>query len=295
MAKICTETGMQRLHARADENMSGELNAIRHTPKARQGCLVGLSSHYKAKALLAWFQDKDLLQLKQDAYTSAKLSRMTYQRGTGIWTGAFSHFMPLVSDNEALIDWHSQYISPLYRVTGGKAVRNRVGCPEYHAFQALLALQGKWDLLGKRAEYILANPPGKKMLKYQLDQEFYLALAKGDTIAMEQALATLTGPKAKIRNFDGALGLTEHLMSLFGFIYAKMAWRAGYEVQVDSPYLPMEWLPTTPLAEYTQAHDFLAEFDIYQPFEDADCVHQSPVLDKHQAIDIKLGSESVSR
>ncbi|WP_394393522.1 hypothetical protein [Shewanella woodyi] len=87
--------------------------------------------------------------------------------------------------------------------------------------QAILAMQGKWELLGERAEYILANPPGKRMAKYQIDQEFYLALAKGDVPAMEQALHTLTVTKTKIRNFDGALGLTEHLMSMFGFIYAK--------------------------------------------------------------------------
>lgn len=72
--------------------------------------------------------------------------------------------MALISDHEPLISWHSQFISPLYRVTSGKSVRNRVGCPEYHAFQAILALQGKWDFLGERAEYILANKTGHPTL-----------------------------------------------------------------------------------------------------------------------------------
>ncbi|MCS6158921.1 immunity 49 family protein [Shewanella baltica] len=289
MAKICFETGIDRLNWTVEPGIDDALEFILTNTGSRQGCLLELKSYYYAKSLLSWFKDGDLEQLRQHAYTSAKLYRLYYQRANSVWQGAFCHFMALISDHEPLINWHSQFISPLYRVTGGKAVRNRVGCPEYHAFQAILALQGKWDLLGERAEYILANPPGQKMAKYQIDQEFYLALAKGDVPAMEQVLNSLTGPKAKVRNFDGALGLTEHLMSLFGFIYAKMAWRAGYQVQVDSPYLPMEWLPISPLTTYRDEYDFLADFDLFQLFTN-EMAPFSPVSEVDKRVDVTVGS-----
>ncbi|ACA87201.1 Imm49 family immunity protein [Shewanella woodyi] len=291
MAKICPEIGLERLKGiGCSSHFIGQaVHAIETNTGSKQGCLLTLSDYSSAKSLLSWFQDGDLLQLRQHAYTAAKLERMYYQGASGEWQGAFCHFMALVSDYEPLINWQSQFISPLYRVTGGKAVRNRVGCPEYHAFQAILAMQSKWELLGERAEYILAHPPGKKMAKYQIDQEFYLALAKGDVSAMEQALHTLTVTKAKIRNFDGALGLTEHLMSMFGFIYAKIAWRAGYQVQVDSPYLPMEWLPVTPLAEYEEEYDFSADFELFQPFTN-NYESLSPVTELSRRVDVTDGS-----
>jgi hypothetical protein len=293
VSKIDFETGFMRLNREAGLDIEPALNFITTNTGSRQGCLLALESHYYARSLLSWFKEGDLQQLRQHAYTSAKLGRLYNQRSNSVWQGAFCHFMALVSDNEALVDWYSQFISPLYRVTGGKAVRNRVGCPEYHAFQAILALQGKWDLLGERAEYILANPPGKKMAKYQIDQEFYLALAKGDVPAMEQALHTLTVTKAKIRNFDRALGLTEHLISMFGFIYAKIAWRAGYQVQVDSPYLPMEWLPISPLSRYHEEYDFLADFELFTPFTN-EMAALSPVAELNSRVDVTIGSSPQS-
>ncbi|WP_281214070.1 Imm49 family immunity protein [Shewanella insulae] len=126
------------------------------------------------------------------------------------------------------------------------------------------------------------------MARYQIDQEFYLALAKGDMVGMEQALHTLTVPLAKFRNFDGALVLTQHLMSMFGYIYAKIAWRAGYQVQVDSPYLPMEWLALEGLPHYEEL-DITQGFDLFQPF-DEEYAALSPVADPIQRFDVTLGS-----
>ena len=40
-------------------------------------------------------------------------------------------------------------------------------------------------------------------------------------------------------------------------IYAKIAWRSGYEVEVDLPCIPKEWLPVTPLDNYDEHYDFL--------------------------------------
>ena len=39
--------------------------------------------------------------------------------------------------------------------------------------------------------------------------------------------------------------------------YAKLAWRHGLEVEVDSPLVPRELLPVQPLSHYEDAYDFL--------------------------------------
>lgn len=286
MPVIKLNEGLERLKFRANEDISNKLHYIRTNTGSPYNCLSGLSSFCKAKALLSWYQDNDLKQFQQHAYVSSKVKRMYLQYTPDDWIGAYGHFMALASNNPELIHWFSQCTLDNLSTYQKTIHRNNVGSPIYHAFQAILALQGKWQLLGERAEYILANPPGKKMLKYQLDQRFYLALAQGDVTVMEQVLSEFTSPKvAKVRNFEQAFGLTEHLLSTFAFIYAKIAWLHGYQVQVDSSLLPMEWLPMTPLVKYKDEFDFMAEYDIFKPFS-GEFKSRSPVPKGQKMIDI---------
>jgi hypothetical protein len=59
------------------------------------------------------------------------------------------------------------------------------------------------------------------------------------------------------KNFE--TGYTEELISTMPVIYAKIAWYHGHEVRVDSPYVPVAWLPMTPLPAYEDRYDFLAK------------------------------------
>jgi hypothetical protein len=52
-------------------------------------------------------------------------------------------------------------------------------------------------------------------------------------------------------------GYAADLISTAAVIYAKIAWHHGYEVRVDSPYIPPEWLPTEPLERYDDHYGFL--------------------------------------
>ncbi|MDY7552405.1 Imm49 family immunity protein [Pseudomonas sp. FG1] len=90
-----------------------------------------------------------------------------------------------------------------------------------------------------------------------LDNEFFIALAEGDKSKMESVLRELTTPVSIKRRFDSENGYSEGLISTFGVIYAKIAWRHGYEVVVDTPYIPSEWLPVKPLAHYDAHYEFL--------------------------------------
>ncbi len=299
MPKIDFQIGISLLDARANASLANELNHLRQGTGSRRGCLHNIQSVFEGKALLSWFSDKDLTLMRRHAYSCAMLERERYQFAPDGWVGAFGLLMPLMSNHPELIHWHSQYVAPVWSDKPKRNARNRVNAPEYHAFQAHLALQGKFDLLGERAEYILANPPSSKsMHKYQEDHRFYLALAKGDMTEMEQVLYELTGPRAKVRNFDQALTLTAHLLSCWGFIYAKLAWLNGFEVQVDTPYMPMEWMPMTPLTEYqtqysqeyNEPFDFIDSVEIFEPFADK-LAYLSPVPIGQTPFDITQGSQ----
>lgn len=52
-------------------------------------------------------------------------------------------------------------------------------------------------------------------------------------------------------------GYAADLISTEAVIYAKIAWFHGYEVRVDSPYIPTEWLSVEPLAKYNCSYSFL--------------------------------------
>jgi len=83
---------------------------------------------------------------------------------------------------------------------------------------------------------------------------------------MEAVLNELTSPKvARVRNFEPAFGLTENLIATHATIYAKIAWRHGYEVEVDSPWVPKEWLPIAPVASYEDPWPFMQSFDSISP------------------------------
>ncbi|MFP3565314.1 Imm49 family immunity protein [Paraburkholderia sp. SIMBA_030] len=104
------------------------------------------------------------------------------------------------------------------------------------------------------------------MKKYEIDHRFYLALSRKDVPGMEAVLQELTSPKvSKVRNVEQAFGFTEKLIATHAVIYAKIAWRHGFQVNVDTPWIPQEWLPITPLADYVDPYDFMSRVEISGP------------------------------
>ncbi|CAG2271366.1 hypothetical protein BCCR75502_01618 [Burkholderia sola] len=80
---------------------------------------------------------------------------------------------------------------------------------------------------------------------------------------MEATLQELTSPKvAKVRNAEHAFGFTEKLIGTHAVIYAKIAWRHGLRVRVDTPWIPEEWLPIEPLDNYLDPYEFMGNFKV---------------------------------
>lgn len=263
------EKGIKHLGNRWDPEAVEFLN---ENLGSRLGCLNVLFSDSKSQSLRSWFALDNLEDHKQWAYVAAKIQRMIFQAEPWRWLPAFAHLFPLLSDNENVINWYSRHRLPFFvedEERGNEAVnKDDVNRVAFHSYQLHLALLGKWGELHERCEKILSAPETPEGKDFLIDHRFYLALAEGNKPAMEVALNRLTSPDlARIRNFGVAFGLTENLIATHATIYAKVAWRSGYEVEIDSPWVPREWLPVKPLNNYDEPWPFLQDFDVWQPFE----------------------------
>lgn len=87
------------------------------------------------------------------------------------------------------------------------------------------------------------------------DYEFYKSLNSGDKSKMEEVLEKLLSPKIHKKRNDNPI-LNQYI-SLPALGYAKLAWRKGIEVEVNSPLVPKELLPIQPLEKYEIPYDFL--------------------------------------
>lgn len=247
---------------------SSTLQLLRSGQGSKPGCAMMMESTYRYKALQAMFLQQDPALFRQYTYTSALFRIMKAQQQPAQFDGMCALFAAVVCDDAELYHWHSQHVLPSFStIPKQKWIdRNRVGSREFQTFQLHLAMQQKFELLAERAEYILAHPPGKNMLKYQVDNQFFLGLARGDVALMTEALTLLCSPKFAARRFHADGIICNYLLSPFGLMYGKMAWRAGYQLDIDSPLYPTELVAVAPLPQYQRSYDVLETLDIYQPF-----------------------------
>ncbi|MET3495130.1 Imm49 family immunity protein [Variovorax boronicumulans] len=226
---------------------------------SRDGCIQALESLHRARAIVAWFGNGRLDAFKQESYVASKLMYIRQKEGNELGVmREQEYFHCLMSDCLPLID-RFMSLEPLSDYTW-KRVRN----PQEHVFrhyQMTLALRGDWTELARRAqEQLDAEPKGLK--RFMVDQRFYLALARGDKPGMETALAELTSSKvAKVRNDQLEFGFTHFFIGTHATMYAKIAWRAGYEVNVETPLIPKEWLPVEPPSRYEDPYPFMQAYD----------------------------------
>ncbi|WP_093339581.1 Imm49 family immunity protein [Variovorax sp. PDC80] len=229
----------------------------------RDGCMRHLESIHTARAMVDWFGGHDIFSFKQDCYVASRLQYIRKKEANEfgvLWEQDF--FTVLMSDHAPLINFWASF-----KVRSQQAIKEVSDLRKhfFRHYQMTLALRGEWEELGRRAqEQLDAQPAGLK--RFMVDQRFYLALARGDKAGIEEALADLTSPKmAKVRNKQLEFGYTHFFIGTHATMYAKIAWRAGYEVEVDTPYIPKEWLPIQPLAKYEEPYAFMRAYDADLP------------------------------
>jgi Immunity protein 49 len=224
------------------------------------GCVMGLRRLHECKSSLAWFADGELQVCKLQAFIASKL-RYIYcmEVEPEGWTAETEYFHGLLSDYEPMVRWMMS-LQPV-----SKLGVNRMNNPKENLFrqwQMTLALRGDWQALKERAELFLSDVP-TKMKKFAVDQRFYLALSEGDHAAMQAALEELISPKVeKVRNKVFGLAAVDSFISCYATMYAKIAWRHGFQIQLDTPLIPAEWLPVKPLDAYPDPYEFMTKYHV---------------------------------
>jgi hypothetical protein len=253
---------VRHIKGHMDVDCSNLIFNLEHNKGSPSGSAGLLESNAEARAMHAWFAQRNLSATKQWAYVSAKLCQLVYQfrlteHGKTFTYGPVGKMLTLrkalLSDNDVVIGWFANFDEAYdqRRIEDHKT-------SDFMAYQTIVALRGDWPRLLARSQAVLADPPGaSREKKYLSDHQFFFALAQGDVEGMQNALCRLLTPRALAARYDHESGFTADLVSSYAFIYAKIAWRHGYEVKVDSPFLPPEWLPRAPLQQYDNYYSFL--------------------------------------
>ncbi len=231
-----------------------------------------LSQNHLCSLLINWHEHGSLNEVKQLAYTSAILRRMEYlyRPDAGLAYGTFRMFTALLSDEPSINHWFAWHVLPCLAGAKGRVPDYlQPGKLQYHAFNCHLALLGEFDWLAERTELALADGVKLKAGKsYRFDYLFFKALVAGDKQAMEDNIhALLKGKVAHTRNNENGMAFQSKVVSTWGIMLSKMAYRHGYELEIDSPWVPKEWLPIKPLNNYQDNIDFMADFDVFTPFK----------------------------
>jgi hypothetical protein len=259
-SKYLVKAGKRLAHIRSHiddpADVSHSINNIERKIGNLPACVMSLSSHAMGNALCEWFENHDLNMMRQWWYVSAKLDQFWYEIGEKPFSPGANMLRllkPLLSNEKELIKWFVHYDEAydLKRVENHKT-------HDFFAYQSSVALRGDWQRLLERCNKVINDPPGgSKEKKYLLDHHFYKALAQGDIEKMQDALQELLSSDVIKERSNDENGFTDDLIFTPAVIYAKIAWHHGYEVKVNSPYVPSEWLSIEPLKEYDNYYDFL--------------------------------------
>lgn len=274
-------------------------------PKKSKNILGLLYNNLQAKLLADWIEYRDVKEVRKTALIAARVKRAsyTYNPAGGLAYAPYRMFSALVSNDPDIIHWFSWHVIPCLSGSKGRIPNYlQPQKTEFHAFNFHLALLGEFEWLAERTELALAEGVKFKSGKsYRLDYGFFKGLVNGSIGEMEDNIhQLLTGRVAFTRNNEHGLGYHRKVVSAWGVIFSKLAYRHGYELDIDSPWLPKEWLSMTPPVTTSDDKIFLESLELFSPlrgsshyFENAN--YFSPVAPDSSQPDIKDWLENVIR
>lgn len=207
-------------------------------------CYKRLAQELANKAFYSWYVNNDLKAAKQWFYVSGKcIAAGTKQskRFVSLWT-CHDFMFPLLSDSISLIQQFATLSPPEFDI---KKVDPELG--EFQSYLAQTAIAKDDDRLRELLQ-LFASKKHEEFDKNYIS--FYSGLLDGNFAEMEKALSFL----GKFKSQDPT---TEDFLASHAVVMCKLAWLRGYEVKVDSPLVPMEFMPVQPLELYDELYAFL--------------------------------------
>ena len=235
----------------------------------RQRVISNMQSISWCKALYSWFVEQDLRKFRSYTWQCSlwSLLRQKIKPAYGVHSYDYQTFKVLLSNDEELIHWHSQMI--LAGFDNQVEIQNKEpDCMCLSSWSAMglqlrLVLQRDWKRVVKRSEAVLANPTCARKNDLTLWQ-FYLALAEGDTKMMSKTVNKLTTAGSR-RAYDRTNDYAGHVIGDYAIAMNKLAAREGYELDVDSPWIPKEWLENDK-GDRSLLMKEVANIDVFEPF-----------------------------
>lgn len=206
--------------------------------KAFVGFLTEINSF---KALYACEIENSYSTSKQYFFNAAQVSFYTIQNyDAPFYTNIYAICFAILSDNEKIIYEFSKIKQENYtQIIGRLFVQN---------FQNALNDAYNEGDIEELTELIKKKPQG-----FQGLDKFFIGLQNRNLQEVEKALEIMITNHGK----RGELELYKDYISFEVTALAKLAWRKGIEVEVNSPLVPKELLPIQPLEKYEISYDFL--------------------------------------
>src|SRR5450830_572830 len=216
------------------------------------GWFGGIADHAISHALYSWYVDQDLAAAKQWFYVAAKCIAISTTKPVGfatLWT-CHDFMFPLLSDNPEMIALYATLSPP--GADEKPSFAEKCQNPKEGEFQSYLvqtAIKGDDGKLQALIDLLQSKGLKKSAIHHPYIQ-FYTGLINGNIAEMETALEFLG-------KFKSQIPTTEDFLSFHAVVLCKLAWLRGYEVQVDSPLVPMAFMPVAPLPHYDDVYEFL--------------------------------------
>ena len=205
-------------------------------------------------------KDKDFQKSKQHFFTASLIDELRISKFNDdqLNYGLTFTSYPILSDNELLIQRYAKLRYQPWGKMKGMDENVLLGNGDVWSNTVQFFMANNNEGVEKNLNIIetkVLNSLPKKEEGLKDDYEFYKALHNGDKAKMEEILEKLVSPKIHKKRNDNPI-LNQYI-SLPALGYAKLAWRKGIEVEVQSNLVPKELLPIQPLDNYAIPYDFL--------------------------------------
>lgn len=205
------------------------------------------------KGMHSWYVNHDLTTAKQWFYVAAKCIAISTTKPVGNETfwGLHPFMFPLLSDNPDMIALYATLSPPSIDDKPSFAERRtNLRSNEFDIYLVQTALQGDDIKLANLVQtYKAKNYKKQNKFKIAIIQ-FMEGLLSGNVGEMETAIALHC-------NWQLGNPITEDFLASYAVVLCKLAWLRGYQVHVDSPLVPMAFMPVAPLPHYDDVYEFL--------------------------------------
>lgn len=217
--------------------------AIRHLLNgtgSEKGCLSGLESHARGKAIYVWFAEGDLEDSKAWFATAAWLQERRLRLiDRAHWLGATNTFGVLDAvciDDVSIRSSVGLVTESLHRHVDKDPLA-------FISRQIGLFLRGRIGAASEAiAEFVRNFDPRASSSLFSPDVEVFRAIHHGSDKQVKASLKRICEISSKPWRSELEDGFTDGLLSTPATIYLRLCWAAGREIHVDDDLIPMEWM-----------------------------------------------------